>query len=193
VLNSLVFHSIHTAYTPWLCSLFWMLQLQYAQHFSLLLNSYSAYTHSLNFHNYLEFNIYFYYVRIKEWTLISQLLVLFLLCSIFIKFLYIRKFFVRAFTSLCTTLLTSIVIPFLLNKQLITMLGIVWNNYGSWKSILQHQRYDFWDITFFLKLVFLNSMYSLCRYPHRCIKHFVLDSADSSEVPGPIQMHLLNL
>lgn len=127
----------------------------------------TLHTHSLNFHNYLEFNIYFYYVRIKEWTLISQLLILFLLCSIFIKFLYIRKFFVRAFTSLCTTLLTSIVIPFLLNKQLITMLGIVWNNYGSWKSILQHQRYDFWDITFFLKLVFLNSMYSLHSFQNR--------------------------
>lgn len=42
----------------------------------------------------------------------------------------------------------------------------------------------------FLKLVFY-SMYSLCRYLIRCINHLVLDSADSSEVPGTIQMHLL--
>ncbi|KAF7815526.1 UBP1-associated protein 2B-like [Senna tora] len=34
----------------------------------------------------------------------------------------------------------------------------------------------------------VNALDSLC--PHRCINHLVLDSGDSSEVPGTIQMHL---
>lgn len=37
-----------------------------------------------------------------------------------------------------------------------------------------------------LNLVFSCFMYSLCRSPHRCIKHLVLDSGDSSEVPGTL-------
>lgn len=37
-----------------------------------------------------------------------------------------------------------------------------------------------------LKLVFLCCMYSLCRSPHRCINHLVLDSGDSSEVQGTL-------
>jgi len=88
----LFFHSIHTAYTPWLCSLFWILQLQYAQHFGFSLNSYCIHTHYI-FVIIWNINIYFYSVRIKEWTLTSQLLILFLLCSIFINFLYLHKFF----------------------------------------------------------------------------------------------------
>lgn len=38
----------------------------------------------------------------------------------------------------------------------------------------------------FLNLVFLWFMYSLCRSSHRCINHLILDSGDSSEVPGTL-------
>lgn len=38
----------------------------------------------------------------------------------------------------------------------------------------------------FLNLVFLCFMYSLCRSSHRCINHLILDSGDSSEVPGTL-------
>jgi len=37
-----------------------------------------------------------------------------------------------------------------------------------------------------LNLVFLCFMYSLCRSSHRCINHLILDSGDSSEVPGTL-------